>query len=99
MTQYIIAPEAICDIKDITNYLAKINLETAEKLLVNFEKKCRYLAQFPKMGRSYKHIRSYLRGLPFQGYIIFYRLGDNTIEIMRVLKGNRDLEALFSDDE
>ena len=33
MTQYIIAPEAIQDLKIITDYLAKTNLTTAEKLL------------------------------------------------------------------
>ena len=98
MTQYIIAPEAMSDLKDITNYLSKFNINTAEKLLDNFQKKCRYLTNFPKIGRSYKHIRPYLRGLPFNGYIIFYRLGKDTIEIMRVVKGNRDLEALFNDD-
>jgi toxin ParE1/3/4 len=98
MAQYLITPEAIQDLKEITNYLAQYNIEKAENLVNQFEKKCRYLVQFPQIGRSYQHIRSYLRGLPFQGYIIFYRLGDNTIEILRVVKGNRDLEALFTDD-
>lgn len=81
MTQYIISPEAIQDLKQITYYLAQTNLETAEKLLNQFEKKCRFLVQFPQMGRSYRHIRSYLRGLPIDGYIIFYRLRQDTIEI------------------
>jgi toxin ParE1/3/4 len=98
MTQYIIAPEAIQDLKEITDYLANFSLETAENFINQFEKKCHYLVQFPKIGRSYGQIRSYLRGLPFNGYIIFYRLGNNTIEIMRVVKGNRDLEALFTED-
>ncbi len=97
MTQYIIAPEAIQDLKEITHYLANFNLDTSENFLNQFETKCRYLVQFPKIGRSYKQIRSYLRGLPFNGYIIFYRLGNDVIEIMRVVKGNRDLEALFAD--
>jgi toxin ParE1/3/4 len=99
MTQYIIAPEAIQDLKIITDYLAQTNLETAEKLLNQFEKKCRYLVQFPKIGRSYRYIRPYLRGLPLNGYIIFYRLSQDTIEIMRVVRGNRDLEALFNTDQ
>jgi toxin ParE1/3/4 len=99
MTQYIIAPVAIQDLKIITDYLAQTNLETAEKFLNNFEKKCRYLTQFPNIGRSYAHIRSYLRGLPLNGYIIFYRFNQDSLEIMRVVRGNRDLEALFNSDE
>ena len=37
MTQYIITPAAIQDLKNITDYLAKTNVETAEKLLNQFE--------------------------------------------------------------
>lgn len=99
MTRYIIAPEAIQDLKIITDYLAKTNLTTTEKLINQFEKKCLYLVQFPKIGRSYNHIRPYLRGLPLNGYIIFYRVSQDTVEIMRVVRGNRDLEALFDDDQ
>jgi toxin ParE1/3/4 len=50
------------------------------------------------MGRSYSEIRSYLRGLPIQNYIIFYRVINNGLEIMRVVKGDRDLEAVFEKD-
>ena len=98
MTQYLIAPEAIQDLQIITDYLAKTNLTTAEKLINQFEKKCLYLVQFPKIGRIYSHIRPYLRGLPLNGYIIFYRLSQDTVEIMRIVRGNRDLEALFDND-
>ncbi|MEA5511184.1 hypothetical protein VB715_15525 [Crocosphaera sp. UHCC 0190] len=30
---------------------------------------------------------------------LFYRLSQDTIEIMRVVRGNRDLEALFNTDQ
>lgn len=99
MTRYIIAPEAIKDFKEIINYFATRNIEAGEKLIDQFEKKCRYLVQFPKIGRSYQHIRPYLRGLPLDTYIIFYRISKDGIEIMRIVKGNRDLEALFNPDE
>lgn len=95
MTQYIIAPEAIKDLDAIFDYFSERNVAAGEKLLDEFQKKCRYLVQFPQIGRSYKEIRPYLRGLPLDGYIIFYRLDRDIIEIMRVVKGNRDLETLF----
>lgn len=99
MTQYIISPEAIEDMKAIVDYLATRNIAAGEKFLEQFEKKCRYLVQFPKIGRTYQDIRPYLRGLPLDGYIIFYRLRENSTEIMRVVKGDRDLEALFNSEE
>lgn len=74
MADYIIAPAAIQDSKDIIDYFVIRNIETDEKLLSEFEKKCSYLVKFPQIGRNYRHIRPYLRGLPLDGYIIFYRV-------------------------
>jgi toxin ParE1/3/4 len=93
-----LSPAAIQDLQDLTDYLANIDLESAERLLTKFENKCQYLVKFPKIGRTYAYIRSDLRGLPLNGHIIFYRLGNETLEVLRVVKGNRDLEALFDDD-
>jgi toxin ParE1/3/4 len=33
-----------------------------------------------------------------KNYIIFYRLTEQGMEIMRVVKGDRDLEAFFSEN-
>ncbi|MDA0268791.1 MAG: type II toxin-antitoxin system RelE/ParE family toxin [Cyanobacteria bacterium] len=96
--QYILAPAAIQDLEELTDYLADIDLGSAERLLTKFENKCRYLANFPKIGRAYSYIRSDLRGLPLNGHVIFYRLSNETLEVLRVVRGNRDLEALFDDD-
>jgi toxin ParE1/3/4 len=73
------------------------NIDRGENFLDEFNKKCRYLTQFPMMGRSYREIRSYLRGLPMKNHIIFYRVLKDGLEIMRVVPANRDLEAIFSD--
>ncbi|GCL48878.1 plasmid stabilization system protein [Microcystis aeruginosa NIES-3804] len=48
--------------EQILDYLANTNISTGEKFLEEFGKKCRYLSQFPLMGRSYREIRPYLRG-------------------------------------
>ena len=98
MDQYTISTEAIRDMEQILDYLANNNISMGERLLEEFSKKCRYLTQFPLMGRSYREIRPYLRGLPMKNYIIFYRLTEQGIEIMRVVKGDRDLEAFFSEN-
>jgi toxin ParE1/3/4 len=96
--KYILAPEAIQDLQVLTDYLADIDLELAEKILTKFEHRCRYLVRFPKIGRTYSYILSDLRGLPLNGHIIFYCLGNEALEILRVVRGNRDLDALFDGD-
>lgn len=64
MTQFILAPEAMRDLEGILDYLAAGSLDSGERFLNVFQKKCRFLTQFPNMGRSYQRIRFDLRGLP-----------------------------------
>lgn len=97
MNRYIIAPSASQDLNKIADYFLAVNVEAGGKLLIKFSQKCQQLAQFPNWGRSYSHIRSSLRGLPLDGYIIFYRVTDDTVEILRIVSGRQDLEALFSE--
>lgn len=99
MSRYIISPAAIRDLEEITDYFATRNVDAGDRLLNEFTKKCRYLTQFPHIGRTYREIRPYLRGVLMQNYIIFYRNINDGIEIMRIIKGDRDLEAIFSEND
>ena len=96
MKRHIISQPAIKDLENIVDYFSKNNLKAGEKFINGFEKKCQYLAQFPKMGRSYDDLKQSLRGLNFDKYIIFYRIIDDGIEIVRVVSCYRDLDSLFS---
>ncbi|MCA2630101.1 MULTISPECIES: type II toxin-antitoxin system RelE/ParE family toxin [unclassified Microcystis] len=97
MTRYIIAPSASQDLNKIADYFLVVNIEAGEKLFRKFYKKCQQLVQFPKLGRSYSHIKPSLRGLPLDGYIIFYRVINETVENLRIVNGRQDLDALFSE--
>lgn len=74
-----------------------INIEAGEKLIDEFEARCKYLVNFPNIGKRYQLLRNDLRGTSFSGYIIFYRANEDLVEILRVVSGSRDLEALFAD--
>jgi toxin ParE1/3/4 len=95
VSQYIISPSAIRDLEAISDYFAENGLAAGERFLDKFNQKCRYLAQFPRIGRSYGHLQAGMRGLLVDDYLIFYQLLDDGIEILRVLRGDRDLESLF----
>ena len=97
MKQHIISPEANQDLEDIIDYFTIRNVDAGERFIDEFNKKCRHLANFPNMGRSYADIKDYLRGIPIEGYIILYRINDSGIEILRVISGYKDLESLFTD--
>lgn len=98
MKQHIISPEASLDLSEIIDYFTIRNIEAGERFIDEFEKKCKYLANFPNMGRSYAIIKPDLRGVPLDGYIILYRIIDSGIEIVRVVSGYRNLESLFAED-
>nr|WP_293100112.1 hypothetical protein [Okeania sp. SIO2F4] len=42
---------------------------------------------FPKMWQSYAKIIPNLRGVPLDGYIIFYQVTEVEIEIVRIVNG------------
>jgi toxin ParE1/3/4 len=102
MSQYVISDEAIEDLDRISEYFLQNNLESGEQFIQAFNAKCQQLVSFPKMGRSYSHIRSDVRGIALRGFIILYRTSGSSetlyIEILRVVSGRRDLNSIFSTD-
>ena len=97
MMRCYISPLASQDLEAISDYFVARNIEAGERLLEEFTRKCRNLLTFPNMGRSYDFIRPRLREIPLDGYIVFYQVADDAIEILRVASGRQDLETLFTD--
>jgi toxin ParE1/3/4 len=95
MTSYIISPLASRDLDNIFDYFAEFSVNAGERFVDDFNKKCRNLVSFPSIGRVYTEIDTSLRGIPLSDYIIFYRVNENCIEIVRVVSGYRDLASLF----
>ncbi|MBW4504949.1 MAG: type II toxin-antitoxin system RelE/ParE family toxin [Scytonematopsis contorta HA4267-MV1] len=95
--QYVISKEAIQDLNDILDYFLSRNIDAGERFTQEFNKRCQYLTQFPNIGRSYSSLDPTLRGIPVEGYIIFYHVLDDSIVIVRVISGYRDLKSIFTD--
>ena len=98
MSQCVITLKASRDLNAISDYFVSRNIETGERLLQDFNQKCVKLRQFPQMGKSYAAIRPWLRGIPLDGYIIFYEVMDDGITILRVVSGRQNLNTLFDKD-
>ena len=99
--QYVIAQEATQDLDEILDYFLSRNIDAGERFIQEFNKKCQYLTQFPNIGRSYANLDPTLRGIPVDGYILFYRVFEDNVVIVRVISGYRDLKSVFTnaDDE
>jgi toxin ParE1/3/4 len=98
-SRYFINVLATEDLKGIASYFATNNVEAGEQFFNKFDHRCEQLINFPNMGRSYAEIRPNLRGLLLDGYIIFYRVFDSGIEILRVVNARRDLPSIFEEQE
>ena len=99
MNRYVINILASYDLNEIAEYFSQKNLEAGEKYFQEFNRKCTQLVSFPNSGKSYSEINPDLRGLSLEGYIIFYRVLDDGVEILRVVSGRRDLSSMFDDSQ
>jgi toxin ParE1/3/4 len=97
MSRYVINILASQDLNEIADYFAENSLEAGERFFRAFNRKCQQLVMFPNSGKSYAKIRPDLRGLSLEGYVIFYRILDDGIEILRVVSGRRDFPAIFEE--
>lgn len=87
------------DLEAILDYIAdQSSIDRAEAFLKQVNAKCQRLTQFPALGRKRDELAVGVRSLPVDAYLIFYRLIEDGVEILRVVSGYQDLEALFDDD-
>ena len=94
------APRAKRDLGDIWRYYARVaSLETADELLREIEGAAQRLAENAFRWRARDETRPGLRSALVHPYVIFYRLENGVVQIVRVLHGRRNFAAIFSDSK
>jgi toxin ParE1/3/4 len=96
MRSYSLSDVAVQDLNDICDYIAQKNPRAASQLFDAIRKKCRLLAEFPGMGKSYEQLAPNLRGIIVQEYIIFYYPREDGVDVARFVSGYRDIESIFT---
>ena len=104
---YVVRPKADLDIDDIADYIAsEAGLEVGIRFLSEVYRTFALVATQPGIGwhcridhPQLKLARTFRVGGRFKEYLVFYQPYKNRIELMRVLNGSQDLEALFSQDD
>jgi len=91
--------QAKIDLAEIWDYIADDSEDRADSFIDSIDRKFRILADQPNIGRMRDELVEGLRSFPIGRYIIFYRPLPDGIEVIRVLHGARDLDAIFHDDE
>ena len=88
-------PLAEQDLLDIWEFIAEDSLDRADEFLDRLEGKLQTLALNSGMGRRREELLTGLRSFPSDNYIVFYREIEGGIDVIRILHGSRDFEAIF----
>ena len=95
MKAYTLSPQAEEDLTEIWLFISRDSVEAADRLIDEIVKCCEMIASYPEVGRERSELASHLRSFPIKRYILFYRPLRETIEIVRVLHGAREIETIF----
>ncbi len=80
------------DIEEIFAYTeAQFGLAQAVKYLLAFDGVLTEIADNPKLGRARNEIRKGLLSMTQESHVIFYRIVQKRIRVIRILHGRRDL--------
>ena len=91
--------QADSDLDDIWYYVASKSgsVEIADRLIDSITSRFFLLASHPNIGRARdEDLRPGLRSFPVGEYVIIYRIQNEDVLILRVLRGSRNIAALFS---
>ena len=99
--ELIIRNRATQDLRQQANYILG-NVAAAEQFLELAEATFRQILLAPGIGKQVSFVLDSIgevrqwRIKKFQDYLVFYRVQEERIEILRVLHGARDLEGILS---
>ncbi|MGY4396942.1 toxin ParE1/3/4 [Sphingomonas sp. UYAg733] len=94
------ADVAEADLEAIGDWIAQDNPHRALSFVDMLRDRCLSLASRP---RRFPEVRRFgdisLRKSAVRGYLIFYIVGPDTVEVVRIVHGSRDWVSIFSEPE
>lgn len=85
--------EAIAAPADIWGTSLSDNLAAAGAFATEFANHCQLIASNPELGLERDELQHGMRSSTIRKYVIFYRVRGSTVEVMRILGANRDVEG------
>ena len=92
----VITREAEANLEEIGDWIAEDNPLRAITFIETLRQKCLALADMPEGFPTVpRYEPSGIRRRPFRDYLIFYRVNDQTVEILHVLHAAQDYERIL----
>lgn len=96
MDKYILSKKSQEDIESIYEYgNFRFGKDVAIQYLIELKNSFENLSENPEMGKNRNEIKQGLFSFSFVSHVIFYRILQNHIRIVRVLHGSRDIQKFF----
>jgi plasmid stabilization system protein ParE len=93
-----LSEESEAELDDIWLYVARESgaTEIATRIVDSITERFWFLAEHPYAGRRRDgDLRPGLRSFPAEGYVIIYRIEDETPVILHILHGSQDIASFF----
>jgi toxin ParE1/3/4 len=91
----VVSPAAERDFESILSFIARDKPGAALSFVKKLRARCTTLAKNPFVGEDCSLLRPETRRVAVEGYLIFFRVGADAVEVVRVIHGARDWPALF----
>jgi len=90
---------AVSDLDGIFKYIARDNLDAADRLLDRIEERAQLHADSPLIGTPCPELAEGVRSFVIGNYVAFYIPMANGIQLLRVLHSARDIPRVFFDQD
>ncbi|QMW23515.1 type II toxin-antitoxin system RelE/ParE family toxin [Sandaracinobacteroides saxicola] len=72
---------------------------TARAFVASLQDRCRKLAELPgTLGQARPELGPDIRSIVHKGYLIFFRYRQDVLQIINIIEGHRDVQALFGEE-
>jgi toxin ParE1/3/4 len=90
---YVISKKAVADLEEIWLYtVEKWSVVQADRYYNLIFDEINFICRNSNSGKSMEHVRKGYRASKVKSHLIFYRVSNNTIEVIRILHERMDIE-------
>ena len=87
------------DLLEIWEFIADHDEVAADRYIDHLRDRASELLDFPELGRVRDEIQPGVRSLLARNHLLFYRLEDQEVQVLRILHGSMDLPKQTLEDE
>ena len=96
MNRYVLSVAAELDLDSIWEYIAQDNIDAADRWISKLFDEFEALSRTPRMGHKREDLTSFpILFWPVSAYLVLYRVQDESVEIVAVTQGARNIPSFL----